>query len=151
MSFWDENPKLKPAECKSCGKKILWALSHEGKRIPLDPTPPVYQVQVIEGQETMCIRRTSVLVSHFATCPDATEHSKQNANKNLNVEVRAPSGKQARVVVEGNTYDSREALKAGGWAWDPELRVWFQDVDDGDIDAACENLKDAGFSGKVVV
>ncbi len=34
--------------CRGCGKKIIWGTTKDGKRIPLDPAPPVYSVIGLE-------------------------------------------------------------------------------------------------------
>ena len=62
--------------CKGCGKKITWGETEEGKMIPLDPRPPVYEVWMRANDgKTFIKRRTDCYVSHFATCPNANEFS----------------------------------------------------------------------------
>ena len=61
-------------KCKSCGMPILWARTDNGKVIPLD----------VEGERRFVINHTEhnrvtnavTYVSHFATCPNASEHRK---------------------------------------------------------------------------
>lgn len=78
------------AECRSCGARLLWAWTHNGKRIPLDAEPVEDgNVQIIgeneEGEPVVAFLRQDALlppvgplyVSHFATCPDAQEHRKK--------------------------------------------------------------------------
>lgn len=63
--------------CRGCGKKIIWGTTMEGKKIPLDPTPPTYAAA--EGEEIhsdgQFIGRSKAMVSHFATCPNANDFS----------------------------------------------------------------------------
>lgn len=60
--------------CKSCGRKIVFAITEQGKTIPLDLTAPVYYC----NWDAKCFRGPAHhYVSHFATCPDASKHSKK--------------------------------------------------------------------------
>ena len=74
------------SKCQGCGKRIVWATTAEGKKIPLDPTAPVYQVASsnVTGTIGCCIsplyndtdakvRLRQHMVSHFATCPKANQ------------------------------------------------------------------------------
>lgn len=70
------------ATCKGCGKVIWWGVDPDGNTIPLDPTAPVYEVGIEEAlgtrhKVTRCDRRL-VMVSHFATCPEANRFSGRN-------------------------------------------------------------------------
>lgn len=75
-----------------CGKRILWAVARDGKRIPLDPSPPVYFLET--GMSPIAFRNAEVrvmtmtpdgdgfrenqgrmVVSHFATCKFANDFS----------------------------------------------------------------------------
>ena len=78
--------KPRQSLCRGCGKPILWGTEEgTGRRLPLDPTPPVYEVQGFydggdtgEGQDigvTAVRRHFKAYVSHFATCPKANEFS----------------------------------------------------------------------------
>lgn len=84
--------KAKTSSCRGCGKPILWGVTSDGKKIPLDPRAPVYVVRVLEcpGTDHQVIRleRSSLIdgmevdgepqvayVSHFATCPKANDFS----------------------------------------------------------------------------
>jgi len=58
--------------CK-CGKRIVWAVTADGKKIPLDPAPAVYEVDTVNP--TTCERTKTAMVSHFATCPKANDFS----------------------------------------------------------------------------
>lgn len=57
-----------------CGREIVWGVDGDGQRIPLDPRPPVYDVdETVEPPRA--VRRQGAMVSHFATCPDAGQFS----------------------------------------------------------------------------
>lgn len=66
--------------CRGCGKPIVWAVTPKGKPIPLDPRAPVYTVAIVKGEQ-QCSRATdpelrwALMVSHFATCPNANDFS----------------------------------------------------------------------------
>lgn len=66
--------------CTYCGVRIVWGETFDGKRIPLDPRAPVYQYAAgraalipLEGPEHL----RTVMVSHFATCPEVTRKGKR--------------------------------------------------------------------------
>lgn len=83
-------------ECKSCGAAILWCVTEQGKRMPVDTTPKADgNVLVFECAETgtdMCrvVSNAEVATwsadepehlqlhtSHFVTCPNAAAHRKK--------------------------------------------------------------------------
>lgn len=93
---------LKTVPCRGCGKPIIWGTTKDGKRIPLDPRAPVYVVNALEyppapeDLEIVHIERGNgkeppstafrwakgngavvfaAYVSHFATCPKASDFS----------------------------------------------------------------------------
>ena len=66
---------LPTSPCSGCGKPIVWGVDGVGHRIPLDPTPPVYDTELFMGRVS-ANRRKSAMVSHFATCPNANEFSR---------------------------------------------------------------------------
>ncbi len=51
----------------------MWGELRGGKKIPLDPKPPVYFYSMLDGQA----ERAAVghYVTHFATCPKANDFS----------------------------------------------------------------------------
>ena len=68
--------------CRTCGAKIIWAVTDKGHNIPIDPTPRpdgnlmlcedgavLLAIPVCEGDNP-----TERYVSHFASCPDAAVH-----------------------------------------------------------------------------
>lgn len=72
------------ATCRGCGKPIIWGMTDDGKKIPLDPRAPVYVVRLMNDGTYGCQRAPKFeegqltpvgLVSHFATCPKANEFS----------------------------------------------------------------------------
>ena len=66
---------MDPVNCKGCGKLIFWAVDEAGTRIPLDPTPPVYQLE--ETTQGRCTRAPLALVSHVVTCPQREQMRKR--------------------------------------------------------------------------
>lgn len=63
---------LRRSQCKGCGRPIVWGVTVDGKRIPLDPSAPTYRVCRADGDGTVEVERTeAVFVSHFATCSQA--------------------------------------------------------------------------------
>ena len=74
---------MQTANCRSCGAKIVWAITENGKRAPFDAEPidmrgtfalvPFADPERLEAQSASGDRRYR---SHFATCPNAAEHRK---------------------------------------------------------------------------
>jgi len=68
--------------CKGCGRPIVWGLNiTTGKRVPLDPSPLVYEVFHGKDDATECVRAepeegVTLMTSHFNTCPKANDFSK---------------------------------------------------------------------------
>ena len=59
--------------CKGCGKPIMWGVTKDGKRIPLDPRPPVYRMWT-EADEILRVELDYThAVSHFSTCAKASQ------------------------------------------------------------------------------
>ena len=73
--------------CNGCGAPIVWARleGEPGKWIPLDPKPAVYRVI---WQETGAYASRANggeftgMVSHFVTCPKASEFSRAKRGEN---------------------------------------------------------------------
>jgi hypothetical protein len=106
--------------CKTCGKKITFGRLGNGKLIPLDLVAPVYAL--LDGE--LATRAESYYVSHFATCPQASEHSKS----------KKPAGPSAADFLiwnglsgEANEDAIREALRR----IDEELKPYRGRVDPG--------------------
>lgn len=54
--------------CKYCGKEIVWGVTAEGTRIPLDPRAPVYEVKAVLALGVSVARQSGAMASHFTTC-----------------------------------------------------------------------------------
>lgn len=69
---------MKTSLCSTCGRQIVWGVNKEtGKSVPIDMIPPVYAVhEEAGGSVTLVNLKKAAGVSHFATCPQASEHSK---------------------------------------------------------------------------
>lgn len=82
------------AVCTSCGQEIIWATSPNGKRLPVDARSAgeleaagvkvpatLYRIEG-PGKTPNAVKadksaeRGRVFASHFATCPNAGQHSK---------------------------------------------------------------------------
>ena len=70
------------SRCRSCEAEIIWALTVNGRRIPLDAEPaerPTGLFKLIPGElEPLAVSAAAdlVYISHFATCPNDDEHRK---------------------------------------------------------------------------
>lgn len=72
------------ARCTSCGALIIWAVTKNGKPMPVDavsaptgnialvPDPDPREPPTAQYLKTPGVR----YLSHFATCPNAAEHRK---------------------------------------------------------------------------
>lgn len=68
------------AECSSCGAEIVWAKTTNGKAVPLDAKPEKRYVRCASGPgpaEDATVELRSTYVTHFVTCPNATQHRKK--------------------------------------------------------------------------
>ncbi len=61
--------------CRSCGAEILWAITENARRIPLDATSErrFTMVSVTPLGEPV-VRQVDTYATHFSTCPNADEH-----------------------------------------------------------------------------
>ncbi len=72
------------ATCKSCGEPIIWVITEEGKRMPLDAEPTelgTVAVREHDGAARVVSRNgrypgQKLYVSHFATCRFSQAHRK---------------------------------------------------------------------------
>lgn len=65
------------ATCSSCGAEILWTITANGARMPVDvkPTGKAVVLRTNPGDAlTPYSRVVDAFVSHFATCPQAARH-----------------------------------------------------------------------------
>lgn len=70
------------SKCRGCGREVVWGVTPDGKRIPLDPRPPVYRTgALLPGGGVHCERDREALVSHFATCSKAKDFSGTSRRK----------------------------------------------------------------------
>jgi hypothetical protein len=83
---------VEESTCKGCGKKIVWGMTQDRKKIPLDPVAPVYMIKATTDD---CVRTLDAMVSHFATCSHASEFSK---SKRHDYPVGKPSGKPLAIM-----------------------------------------------------
>ncbi len=82
------------ARCKTCDREIVWVKPETGSDLPLDARPvdaylyfddgmkaaPALHVAIGGSSETAPLKTLGPLyVSHFLTCPQAAQHSKQGA------------------------------------------------------------------------
>lgn len=71
----------KTTPCKGCGRPMVWGETEEkegggAKAIPLDPRAPVYRILRHDLNGTpVIVRDKGAMVSHFATCPKASQFS----------------------------------------------------------------------------
>lgn len=78
------------SKCKGCERPILYAKDTDGKTQVLDPSAPVYEIwgDDNKAQGSKLVKRDRhAYVTHFATCPDATEFSKSHREKFARLQV----------------------------------------------------------------
>lgn len=69
------SPLLPTTECKRCGRPIIWRKSTKtGADIPLDARRG--QVYLARSGVAICVPLDDAYVTHFATCPHASEFGK---------------------------------------------------------------------------
>ena len=67
------------SECRSCGAPITWAITDQGRRIPLDAKPnPAGNIRLDLTHAHILTKSDNYngprYTSHFATCPNADKH-----------------------------------------------------------------------------
>lgn len=70
---------MNPATCGSCGAQIVWGVTTNGKRIPLNLPSEKRFVRArgeVQPQPDGLVMQVETWVSHFATCPNAAQHRK---------------------------------------------------------------------------
>lgn len=76
--------------CKTCGAKIVWGKTVNGKSMPIDmfSLPDDDKVMLIDrwntGDNTPLIFNPKKHTSHFFTCPDAKQHRKKKDDNKKN-------------------------------------------------------------------
>lgn len=53
-----------------CETPLLWGMTEDGKKVPLDTKAVVFRVVGEVAGELQIVRETGVFVTHFATCSD---------------------------------------------------------------------------------
>lgn len=62
--------------CRACGRQPQFVKGENGKIIPLDRVSPVFEViKDLAGQEVAKRVGSTIMVTHFATCPAANDFS----------------------------------------------------------------------------
>ena len=96
--------------CRACGRGILWALTPEGKKMPLDAETPVFQVSKDAGplesggDRWTAKRLIGAYVSHFSTCKRADAFTNgKDVLKDVERMVRAAAGAKSRGDMPGLT------------------------------------------------
>lgn len=71
--------------CKACGRELLFVVNgFTGKTVPLDVSSHAHIYELVdaaEGGDVAYPSKQEVFVSHFLTCPKASEFSKRNEPK----------------------------------------------------------------------
>lgn len=65
--------------CSSCGAEIVWAVTENGRRMPLSKASEQRRFVVDKlGDGTDMARSTLTYVSHFSDCPNADQHRRRD-------------------------------------------------------------------------
>jgi hypothetical protein len=75
------------SRCRSCQAEIVWAVTENGKRVPLDAVPAerpsgLFKLVPRVSDPTplaVSVSGERVYLSHFATCPNAEQHRRKAA------------------------------------------------------------------------
>lgn len=89
-----KDPPGAPKECRSCAAAIVWTITSSGKSMPcdLEPTPDgdfylfrrpdkidaIHRASSDTRVASAKARNQKLYSSHFATCPNATRHRKND-------------------------------------------------------------------------
>ena len=63
------------ATSRSCNAPIMWAVTTDGKKVPLDEDPLLVAVLDKPGDPPV-VKFVRARLNHFATCPNAAQHRK---------------------------------------------------------------------------
>lgn len=61
---------LDSGTCKSCRKKVIWGVTQEGRRLPLDPKQPVYRIVISQGIQISVEKDKEAMIDHSRTCTE---------------------------------------------------------------------------------
>ncbi|MCK4969039.1 MAG: hypothetical protein KAS77_00875 [Thermoplasmata archaeon] len=62
-------------KCKTCQQEIVWGMTENNKRVPLDPAETRYISHDGPGDDRhLYVKMVPTHLSHFATCPQADQH-----------------------------------------------------------------------------
>ena len=64
------------SQCRTCHREIVWGMTENNKRVPLDPPEKRF---VFPGDGDLVVMLPTH-VSHFATCPQADQHRKEKTD-----------------------------------------------------------------------
>lgn len=70
---------MTPKPCRSCGRPLIWGVTMQGRRMPVDAKPQGKRIVLepaIKDDLPPLATVVDVYVSHFATCPNAEQHRK---------------------------------------------------------------------------
>lgn len=79
---------MNTSPCRGCGRPVIWAITENGKRMPVDPDPvPGGNVELVQvSDRTHAIVRTTpskfagLRMPHHATCPNVADFRKVKAS-----------------------------------------------------------------------
>jgi len=69
---------METSKCRGCGAEIIWAITEQGKRIPLDAKDERrFIVGVNQADDEVEAVLCKTYTTHFATCPKADQFRKE--------------------------------------------------------------------------
>lgn len=77
--MWVFEPEPKISECKSCGKPIVWAITTQGKAMPIVADYARHETKTIKLRTNAGAQVEVVIISvperdsHFVDCPQAKQ------------------------------------------------------------------------------
>ncbi len=70
---------MRESNCKSCGKRVIFAQTETGGWQVLDAVAPTWSVLEDDFGNVTARRELHTYVSHFVTCPTAALHSRKKS------------------------------------------------------------------------
>ncbi len=65
-------------KCRTCQQEIVWGMTENNKRVPLDPAETRFIAHDGPGDDRhLYVKMVPTHLSHFATCPQADQHRKE--------------------------------------------------------------------------